>query len=109
LPPVGFDPSRIAEIELRLTVTKAWSTLYHNLMHVKGTGRDGRLWQDIWDSLDALFAESFYGPKHYPTARETIAIAMEAREGTDQKGLDGEAATARAEGIALTPLPLLNR
>jgi hypothetical protein len=28
------------------------------------------------------------------------AIAMEARQGADPKGLDGEAATARAEGIA---------
>jgi hypothetical protein len=33
-------------------------------------------------------------------ALKLVAIAMEARQGTDPKGLDGEAATARAEGIA---------
>jgi hypothetical protein len=33
---------------------------------------------------------------------EADAIAMEARQGTALKGLDGEAATARAEGIAQT-------
>jgi hypothetical protein len=35
-----------------------------------------------------------------PDHRPPPAIAMEARQGTDPKGLDGEAATARAEGIA---------
>jgi hypothetical protein len=35
--------------------------------------------------------------------RNRAAIAMEARKGTDPKGLDGEAATARAGGIAQAP------
>jgi hypothetical protein len=62
--------------------------------------------REILEILAPLYAEVRHWERELADARKAkrvVAIAMEARQGRDPKGLDGEAATARAEGIAHNP------
>jgi hypothetical protein len=148
----GFDPSRVAELEIRCeTFEDCLRTVCHHLelpQSESGPCDDVTLYDRSLEDLDLLYrkaeaeravavsrlhrAEAALQPfadaaaplsdlwsdgrraatirweglkvEHFRRAKQVLAIAMEAREGTDPKGLDGEAATARAgaegEGIA---------
>lgn len=55
---------------------------------------------EIQDRKEDVDAANVRLATAYRIRERFAAIAMEARQGTDPQGLDGEAATARAEGIA---------
>ena len=94
----GFDPSRCDPARVQTVALsmrrKAKELVTRNAVAegVFGTPR-ALLRRSDWDEIALVAIDAWR------------AIAMDARQGTAPKGLDGEAATARAEGIALPTHP----
>lgn len=98
LGPAGFDPARIDIGALRESIVLEDRA---DLMASACQFGDAAYYMKQANRI----REQQFG-RHDPNRlRALTAIAMEARQGTDPQGLDGEAATARAEGIAQEQQP----